>query len=159
MKKSNVKALVLLGFLTIWIMGCVSAPAPAPSTHTPLPTATLVPTNTPTPTFTQTPAQPPHSLVIIKATLSDNLLGVLIRNTDSDGEPLDTLGLGFLCLSQSLYAVDESGSRLECVQVTDATDAPNQLAIIFSGASPDHEYQIVRGDDTPIDLFPEQIAP
>jgi hypothetical protein len=98
-------------------------------------------------------------LVVIKSTLSGNLLGVLIQNTDSSGEALDTMGLGFACLAQGIYAVDESGTRLECVQVTDATDSPNQIAIIFSGASSEHKYQLVRGEDAPIDLFPEQIAP
>ena len=153
MKTSNMKILFLFGFLTGWLMGCASVATPAP-------TATAVPpTVTSAPTLTSTPTQSSHSLVVIKSMLSGDLLGVLIRNTDSDGEQLDTLGLGFLCLSQNIYAVDESGSRLECVQVTDATDAPNQIAIIFSGASPDHNYQLVRGEDSPIDLSPEEITP
>lgn len=150
MKKSNMKLLFLFGFLTMWITGCASSATSAP-------TATAPPTATPAPTLTPAPTHSPHSLVIIKSTLSGDLLGVLIRNTDSDGEQLDTMGLGFVCLAQSLYVVDENGSRLECVQVTDATDAPNQIAIIFSGASADHKYQLVRGDDSPIDLFPESI--
>ncbi len=152
MKKSNVKLLFLFVFLTMWITGCASS-------ATPVPTATAPPTATPAPTLTPAPTQSPHSLVIIKSTLSGDLLGVLIRNTDSDGEQLDTMSLGFACLSQTIYAADENGSRLECVQVTDATDAPNQIAIIFSGASTGHQYQLVRGEGAPIDLFPEQIAP
>lgn len=153
MKRSNRIIFPALGILMTLIMGCAPITTPAP-TSTAMP-----PTMTPSPTLTSTPTQSPHSLVVIKSTLSDNLLGVLIRDTDSDGEQLDTMGLGFLCLSQGIYAVDESGSRLECVQVTDATEGPNQMAIIFSGASPDHKYQLVRGDDSPIDLFPEQMTP
>lgn len=153
MKKPNGKILLMMfGFLTVLLVGCVPAAMPAP-------TATAQPTITPPPTLTQAPTQSPHSLVVIKSTLSGDLLGVLIQNTDSDGEALDTLGLGFMCLSQGIYAIDENGSRLECVQVTDATDSPNQIAIIFSGASSDHKYQLVRGEDPPIDLFPEQVTP
>lgn len=138
-------------FLAVLVSGCAPAPTPMSPTSTPLPTDTPAPTPTPTPA--------PHSLMVIKSTLSGDLLGVLIQNTDSDGEKLDTMGLGFLCLSQGIYAMDESGSRLKCVQVTDATDSPNQIAIIFSGASSEHKYQLVRGEDTPIDLFPEQVTP
>lgn len=138
-------------FLTVLVSGCASAPTSMPPTSTPLPTDIPAPTPTPTPS--------PHSLVVIKSSLSGDLLGVIIRNTDSDDEKLDTMGLGFLCLSQGIYAVDESGSRLKCVQVTDATDNPNQIAIIFSGASSEHKYQLVRSEDLPIDLFPEQVSP
>ncbi len=152
MKKPNRKKFLLIGFLMSLVVGC----APA---ATPLPTATATPTMTPAPTLTPTPTQSSHSLVVIKSTLSGGLLGVSIQNIDSDGEQLDTLGLGFLCLSQGIYAVDESGSRLECVQVTDATDNPNQIAIIFSGASSSHKYQLVRGEDSPIDLTLEEITP
>jgi hypothetical protein len=152
MKKSNWKTFLLFGILTGLMAGCASAALPSSA---PAPTATVQPMITPAPTLTQSPTPSPHSLVVIKATLSDDLLGVLIQNTDSDGEPLDTMGLGFLCLSQGIYAVDESGSRLRCVQVTDATDTPNQIAIIFSGAAPGHTYQLVRGEDAPIDLLPE----
>gem|GEM_PF-3427679 len=155
MRKPNWKVFFIIGFLTGIGVGC--APPSTPTPVPPAPTATL--TMTPAPTLTQTPTQSPHSLVVVKSTLSGDLLGVLIQNTDSSDEALDTLGLGFLCLSQGIYAVDESGSRLECVQVTDATDNPNQIAIIFSGASSDHKYQLVRGEDPPIDLIPEQVTP
>ncbi len=97
--------------------------------------------------------------MVVKSTISGNLLGVLIQNPDSEGEALDTMGLGFLCLSQGIYAIDENGLRLECVQVTDATDSPNQIAIIFSGASSERQYQLIRGEDAPIALFPEQVNP
>jgi hypothetical protein len=137
MKKSILFVLMFF-FLMVVASGCSPASTPAP---------------TPTPTLL------PHSLVVIKSTLSGDLLGVLIRNIDSDGEKLDTMGLGFLCLSQGIYAVDESDSRLKCVQVTDATDNPNQIAIIFSGASSEHKYQLVRGEDSPIELLPEQLTP
>jgi hypothetical protein len=149
MRKSTLFVFVFI-FLTALANGCASA-------STPVPTDTPAPTNTPAPTPTPTPS--PHSLVVIKSSLSGDLLGVIIQNTDSDGEKLDTMGLGFLCLSQGIYAVDESGSRLKCVQVTDATDNPNQIAIIFSGASSEHQYQLVRGEDSPIDLFPEPVSP
>ncbi|KAA0258724.1 MAG: hypothetical protein DPW18_19765 [Chloroflexi bacterium] len=137
---------MMVGFLTVLVVGCAPAAASAPTATT-------------QPTLTQAPTQSPHSLVVIKSTLGGDLLGVLIQNTDSDGKALDTLGLGFMCLSQAIYAVDENGARLECVQVTDATDSPNHIAIIFSGASSDHKYQLVRGEDAPIDFFPEQVAP
>lgn len=138
--------------MTALIVGCAPAATPAP-------TATASPTMTPTPAPISTPAQASHSLVVIKSTLSGDLLGVLIQNTDSDGEKLDTMGLGFACLAQGIYAVDENGSRLKCVQVTDATESPNQIAILFSEASVEHKYQLVRGEDAPIDLFPEQVTP
>lgn len=152
MKKSIWKTFVAVGFMTGLIVGCAPAATPAP-------TVTAEPTMTPAPTLTSTPAQSSHSLVVIKSMLSGDLLGVLIQNKDSDGEALDTIGLGLACLAQSMYVVDENGSKLECVQVTDATDNPNQIAIIFSGASSDHKYQLVRGEDPPIDLFPEQVTP
>lgn len=153
MKKPNRETFYrMFGFLTVLVVGCAPAATPAP-------TATVPPTMTPAPTLTETPTPSLQTLVVIKSTFSGDLLGVLIQNTNSDGEQLDTLGLGFMCLSQGIYAVDENGSRLECVQVTDATDSPNQIAIIFSGASSDHKYQLVRGEDTPIDLFPEQVSP
>lgn len=147
MKK--IYAIALFGMLSASLLGCT--PASPPETSTPAPTLTS------TPEPTATPA--PHSLVVIKSTISGNLLGVLIQNTDSEGEALDTMGLGFLCLSQGIYAIDENGSRLECVQVTDATDSPNQIAIIFSGASSERQYQLIRGEDAPIALFPEQVNP
>lgn len=149
MKRSTLFVLMLV-FLMILASGCAPASTPAP-------TDTPAPTNTPAPT--PTPTLSPHSLVIIKSTLSGDLLGVIIRDTDSDGEKLDTMGLGILCLSQGIYAIDEGGSRLKCVQVTDATDSPNQIAIIFSEASSEHTYQLVRGEDAPIELLPEQLTP
>lgn len=153
MKKTIGSVFLGFMFLAILLSGCASASTPIPPTltFTPIP-----PTDTPVPTAT---LNSPHSLLVVKSTLSDDLLGVVSRDTDSDGQKLDTLGLGFLCLSQGIYAVDEGGSRLECVQVTDATDSPNQIAIILSGASSDHKYQLVRGEDLPIDLFLKQIAP
>lgn len=151
----RIYAIALMGMLSASLLGCT--PASPPKTSTPAPTNTPAPTLTSTPEPTVTPA--PHSLVVIKSTISGNLLGVLIQNTDSEGEALDTMGLGFLCLMQGIYAVDENGMRLECVQVTDATDSPNQIAIIFSGASSERQYQLVRGEDAPIALFPEQVNP
>lgn len=153
MKK--IYAIALFGILSASLLGCAPASPPATSTSAPIDTPTPTLTSTPEPTDTSAP----HSLVVIKSTLSGDLLGVLIQDTDSNGETLDTMGLGFACLAQGLYAVDEKGSRLECVQVTDATDVPDQIAIIFSGASSEHQYQLVRGEDAPIDLFPEQVNP
>lgn len=151
----RIYAIALMGMLSASLLGCT--PASPPKTSTPALTSTPENTATPAPTLTPTPAS--HSLVVIKSTLSGDLLGVLIQNTDSEGEALDTMGLGFLCLMQGIYAVDENGTRLECVQVTDATDSPNQIAIIFSGASSERQYQLVRGEDAPIALFPEQVNP
>lgn len=127
-----------------------ATPSPLPPTLTPVP-ATATPTPVPP---TTTPALPPHSFVVVKSALSGNFLGVNIRDTDSDGEKLDTLGVGIECLGGGIHVVDEKGSRLECVHVTEPK-SPNQISMIFSGASSQHKYHLIRGGDPPIDLHPE----
>lgn len=149
MNRQNLLHTVVVTSLVFLLFGCTSVTTPLPSTATAMPTMIPVSTSTPTPV-------PSHALAVVKSVLSDDMFVVIIQDTDSGGEKLDTVGLGLVCLGQGIYVVDESGSRLDCLNVGDMTDNPNQIAMIFTGASTQHTYQLVRDGDPPIDLFPEQ---
>jgi hypothetical protein len=144
------------------ISGCGSGQLFGPTvTPTSTATATATPTNTPTPlpTFTPTPTaspttSPTPSFVVLKSAIGGEALGiVVIRNTDTNGNELSLIDVFFDCRDQVFYVVDETGSRLTCIEVTDNTDQPNQIAMMFRGASSQHNYQLVIPGNPPIDIF------
>lgn len=130
-------------------------------TVTPSPTPTLAPTRTPTltpkPTFTLTPSptltatERPLSFAVIKSSITDDLLGIVVESElDPFSGPI-LIGLSFL--NKESYVVDETGARLDFVEAK--SNESGQLVVVFAGASSNHQYQLIQPNKPPIDLFPE----
>lgn len=120
-------------------------------TLTPPPTPTLTPTSTPT----STPS-PQASFIILDVAINSGALGIVIQDEDTHGNKLDVFNVGLDCLQQAFYIEDETGTRLECAHVTNETDKPNRIGMIFIGdaLSLEHQYQLIIPGIPPIELQP-----